>query len=106
MFKPKEFIFHKFYITKNPFNYFKLNIYKLYIIYKFKVYEIKLIAKPWIVKASPTLSSLDFRLRERWLASSESSWYVYIVGMLRYRELESGVKASHPLIPEYYKKNL
>ena len=40
MFKPKEFIFHKFYITKNPFNYFKLNIYKLYIIYKFKVYEI------------------------------------------------------------------
>ena len=29
-------------------------------------------------------SSLDFRLRERWLASSESSWYVYIVGMLRY----------------------
>jgi hypothetical protein len=33
-----------------------------------------------------------------------SSWYVYIVGMLRYRELESGVKASHPLIPEYYKK--
>ena len=64
----------------------------------------ELIAKPWIVKASPTLSSLDFRLRERWLASSESSWYVYIVGMLRYRELESGVKASHPLIPEYYKK--
>ena len=26
--------------------------------------------------------------------------------MLRYRELESGVKASHPLIPEYYKKNI
>ena len=23
---------------------------------------------------------------------------------MRYRELESGVKASHPLIPEYYKK--
>ena len=22
------------------------------------------------------------------------------------KELESGVKASHPLIPEYYKKNI
>ena len=32
------------------------------------------------------------------------SYNRFIVGMLRYRELESGVKASHPLIPEYYKK--